>query len=59
MQPLGRSYVKHPGPGKQDIHPHEGYINWWEDVVTPKKKFARQQAKREIQKDINEYSIHI
>ena len=49
MQPLGRKF----NPSKEDHHPHDGRINWWEDVTTANKKFARQQAKREIEMEIN------
>jgi hypothetical protein len=56
---MGRSYFKCPTIGKTDIHPGPGYINWWENVVTPKKKAARQQDKRDIKKEINGYFTNI
>lgn len=55
MQPRGRTYCKIPGIAKTDMHPPKGYINWWEDMITPNTKFARQQDKRDIQREINEY----
>jgi hypothetical protein len=31
----------------------EGLVNWWEDLTYPKsKKHARQEAKKEIQKEL-------
>ena len=38
MKPLGRAYFKQPERAKEDMHPPKGYINWWEDIITPNKK---------------------
>jgi hypothetical protein len=48
MQPLGRKPCKFPS--KEDIHPRDGYINWWEDEMSCKenKKAERQKVKKEI-----------
>ena len=51
MQPLGRQHCKLPA--KEDFHPPKGYINWWENIVTPKKKRARREAKVEIKYELD------
>lgn len=51
MQPLGRKKLRFPG--KTDCHPPKGYINWWEDTISPCKKSARQEAKREISNEVS------
>ncbi len=57
MKPLGRSYFKHKGLSKQDVHPPKGWINWWEDVVTPNKTREKRLAQNDIIKEIyDEYS---
>jgi len=50
MKPLGRKH----NPTAEDVHPPKGFINWWEDNVTPCKKRTRQQAKRDIRKELDE-----
>ncbi len=46
MKPEGRKKVKFPG--KKDVHPKRGFINWWEDIAcfisrkTRKQKFNKQ-----------------
>lgn len=38
-----------------DNHPQKGYVNWWEnDFGDIKKGAARQKAKRQINKELNE-----
>jgi len=38
-----------------DNHPKKGWVNWWEvEIGSIVKGFARQKAKREIRKEINE-----
>ena len=48
MRPLGRKH----NPSKEDYHPKNGMINWWEDVVTANKKAERQKLKKEIEEEI-------
>jgi cytochrome c551/c552 len=49
MQPLGRKPVKFPS--KTDHH-IIGWENWWEAIVPPNLKCARQDAKREIKQEL-------
>ena len=38
-----------------DNHPQKGYVNWWEnDCTVPIKKRERQEAKRQIERRIQE-----
>lgn len=57
MKPMGISYFKLPS--KTDFCSHslrkQGYVNWWENVVTPNKKKDRQKSKKSIEKSKMEY----
>jgi len=48
MKPLGRRPINFPG--KEDCHPRDGYMNWWEDVIEPDKRRERRNSKKEIRK---------
>ena len=38
-----------------DNHPRKGYVNWWEnDCTVPIKKRERQEAKRQIERRMQE-----
>lgn len=38
-----------------DCHPKKGYVNWWEvELGGVDKKSARQEAKRDLKKEIDE-----
>jgi hypothetical protein len=52
MQPMGRK--KQKWPGKIDWHLKNGLMNWWEDMVDPKKKTARQKSKCDIRNKLKE-----
>lgn len=57
MKPLGRKSIKFPS--KRDVHPGKGYVNWWENEVAPCKRRDRQEAKRDIRKEIDGNSNNI
>jgi hypothetical protein len=50
MQPLGRKHFKGTIGCKHT--PKWGYTAWWEDLIEPSKKRARQTAKAEIRSDL-------
>ena len=52
MKPQGQKVVSFPS--KKDIHPRNGFKNWWEDIVSPSKKRDRQNAKKEIEKAVED-----
>ena len=38
-----------------DCHPKKGYVNWWEvELGDVDKKSARQEAKRDLKKEVDE-----
>ena len=47
MRPMGMKPSRFPG--KEDVHPPPGYVNWWEVEIENRedKKAERQRAKRE------------
>jgi hypothetical protein len=49
MQPLGRKPSRFPG--KIDVHPPKGYINWWEKEIQA--KLSKKTIKQNIEKEIN------
>lgn len=55
MKPLGQKPCRFPH--KIDYHPPKGWINWWEDQMSTfeNKGGARQQAKRDIQRELQDY----
>ena len=55
MQPQGRKPIKFPG--KEDCHPPKGHVNWWEyEIETESKKAERQNKKKEIKKELQDYN---
>jgi hypothetical protein len=40
-------------PGKHDVHPLKGWMNWWEDFYNC---ISRRKAKQNLQREISEDS---
>ena len=53
MRPKGQRSVKFPG--KTDVHPRKGNVNWWEVIDVPRKSRDRQKYRREIERDAEEW----
>jgi hypothetical protein len=52
VKPMGRKTFG--WPNKVDCHPPKGYVNWWENLLDVSKKRERREAKRQIQKDLED-----
>lgn len=49
MKPEGRKIITFPG--KRDVHPRKGYVNWWETIGDFISRNTRKQKLRnEIEK---------
>lgn len=51
MQPYGRKKIK---DGKMKSLKPKLLVAWWENIVAPKKKRARREAKQQIESELGE-----
>ncbi|MCK5342144.1 MAG: hypothetical protein KAR20_02005 [Candidatus Heimdallarchaeota archaeon] len=52
---MGRKKITFPS--KTDCHPKRGWINWWENVITPTKARERRRVEMEIEEQLGEAEI--
>lgn len=52
MEPEGRKMVRFPG--KRDVHPKKGFVNWWEKIGD---YVSRNTRKQNLRKDIENKTL--
>lgn len=52
MKPEGRKMTKFPG--KRDVHPPKGFVNWWENIGDC---ISRNTRKQNLRKDIENKTL--